>query len=359
MRGQPSRDDLRALVAWVTTAFSGGNCQPWTFTWQGGKLQLHHDRKRSESFLDVHDRASHLAFGSVLENLALAAPAMGLEPHVTLFPDARDPLWIAEVELRPGAVRVEPLLRHLPDRVTNRRIGARRPLEPDHHRHLDEAVRGDGCEVAWLTDPKQLDEIASVLGRADRVRMLSHRMHGEMMGELRWSLPDVERTRDGLDVATLELTPTDLAGMRMIQSWPVMKMVGVVGGGVGLERPTRKSIAGCSAVGLLTVEGTDPQAFVRAGRALQRLWLQATADGVAFQPMTSITYLFHRLVHAGGEGFSAAEAKELRALRERYEALFPLRPGRGEPMLFRVGYADPPSARSLRRAVDDVLRFSP
>jgi len=88
---------------------------------------------------------------------------------------------------------------------------------------------------------------------------------------------------------------------------------------------------------------------------MQRMWLQATALGVALQPMTSLTYMFHRLVHAGGKGFSEAELRDLSDLRRRYEEIFPVPPTHAEPMLFRVGYAPPPTARSLRRPVDDVL----
>lgn len=356
VRGDLTADDVRVLVAWATTAFSGGNCQPWTFAWQGGKLVLVHDVARSESFLDVDHRASYLAFGSVVENLVLAAPAMGLTARVSVFPDLRDPRRVADVELRPAQSPVDPLLRHVPDRVTNRRFDARRPFDPVHRDRMSAAAAEHGCRISWLEDPAALEAVAGVLGRADRVRMLSRAMHGDMMHEMRWTLEDVERTRDGIDVATLELTPSDLAGMRMISSWPVMRMVGMVGGGAGLERPTRKAIGGSSAVGLLTVDGVGAASFVRAGRALHRVWLTATANGVALQPMTTLTYLFHRLVHVGAVGLSEAEIRELRDLRRLYAELFPVQPDRGEPMLFRVGYAPPPTARSLRRPIDDVLR---
>lgn len=356
-RGGGSPDDVRALVAWATTAFSGGNCQPWAFQWHGGRLVLRHDVARSESFLDVEHRASFLAFGSVVENLVLAAPAMGLVAEVDVLPDPRDPRHIADIVLRTGGGEVDALLRHVPDRVTNRRFTARRPLDPAHRDRMSDAAASRGASVWWLEDPDALDAVASVIGRADRVRMLHRVMHGEMMGEMRWTLEEVERTRDGLDLATLEFTPSDVAAIRMISSWPVMRMVGAVGGGVGLERPTKKAIAASSAVGLLTVDGLDERSFLRAGRALQRLWLQATADGVAFQPMTAMTYMFHRLVHVGAAGFTENEARELGELRRRYAELFPVRPDRAEPMLFRVGYAPPPTARSLRRPVEDVLRF--
>lgn len=356
--GAPAEDDIRALVAWATTAFSGGNAQPWTFHWRPGRLTVLHDRDRSGSFLDVHDRATHLGLGSVLENLALATGAMGLQGAWELLPDPDDPTCIAHLHLQPGGARVpvDRLVASIPNRVTNRRIAVRRPLEEAHRRRMTAEAERCGARIHWVETPDELDEMAAILGRGERLRMLSRTLHGEMMHELRWTAREVEDTRDGIDIATLELTPADFAGMQVIRSWPVMRVVGAVGGGRGLERPARRAIAASSAVGLLSVEGADTAAFLLAGRAMQRLWLSATADGVALQPMTPLTYLLHRLDHADGTGLSRTERAELRALQGLLTALFPAAAGRSLPMLFRVGYAPPPTARALRRPVADVLR---
>ncbi len=140
-----------------------------------------------------------------------------------------------------------------------------------------------------------------------------------------------------------------------MSSWAAMDLVGRIGGGRALEKPARKAIAAASAVGLVTVPGRTREAYFAGGRAMQRVWLEATARGLAFQPMAPITYLFARLELGGGEGLSPAEAATLRELRARFGALFPAAASMGEPMLFRVARAAPPSARALRRPVDDVL----
>ena len=360
---QPERalevDGIRALVAWAVTAYSGGNCQPWRFVYRPGRLVVLHDRSRSASFLDTDHRASHLAFGSVIENIDLVCRALGIQATYRLFPDDRDPCRVCDIELSPLGTAPPPddLVHYIGSRVTNRRLGERKALDPAHRERMTAAIASRGVSVQWLETPEQLAAITPILGRSDRFRMLSKRMHGEMMSEIRWGVDEVDRTRDGLDVATLELTPTDLAGMRMISSWPVMKMVGSVGGGLGLERPTRKSLAVSAAVGLVTVAGTAPEGFVAAGRALHRLWLSATRDDVAFQPMTPITYLFYRLEQMNGEGLGKAELTGLRELRADYRKLFDVPEGHAEPMLFRVGYADAPTARSIRRHADDVLQI--
>ena len=184
-------------------------------------------------------------------------------------------------------------------------------------------------------------------------------MHREMMEEVRWTADEVRRTRDGLDVTTLELTGADLTGLRVMSSWAAMDLVGRLGGGRALEKPARKAIAAASAVGLVSVHGRTREAYFAGGRAMQRVWLEATALGLAFQPVAPLTYLFARLELGDGEALSAGEAAALRGLRGRFAAVFPEAAGRGEPMLFRLARAPPPTARSLRRPIMDVLELDP
>jgi hypothetical protein len=62
-------------------------------------------------------------------------------------------------------------------------------------------------------------------------------------------------------------------------------------------------------------------------------------------------------LRGAGAGLSEKEQQELHSLRARYLKVLPAAQGRTELMLFRLTHAAPPSARSLRRQVHDVLRF--
>jgi hypothetical protein len=208
-----------------------------------------------------------------------------------------------------------------------------------------------------LTEPAALDEIGSILGAGDRVRFLSQRLHAEMMGEIRWTAEEVERTRDGVDLATLESTRADLAGIRLARRWSNIQFLREIGGGSALEKASRNSVAAASAMGLVTIAGTGRESYVRGGRALQRVWLTATSLGLAMQPMSAIVYLWRRLEHGGGVGLDAGEVAVLSQLRERFNKLFDVGSDRAEIMLFRLAIAEPPTARALRRPVDEVLRF--
>jgi hypothetical protein len=108
-------------------------------------------------------------------------------------------------------------------------------------------------------------------------------------------------------------------------------------------------------VALLTVAGTKPLDYFRGGRAMQRVWLTATALGLAVQPMSALPYVFARLEN--GDGFGGRERAELADLRTRYARLFDVSPGIGELLLFRLARVEPPGARSARRPLEAVLDF--
>jgi hypothetical protein len=245
-RSRAALDDrqVSTLVAFATLAPSGGNCQPWRFSWDGSRLRILHDAARSRSFLDYRDLASWLAFGAATENVALVAERMGLEVAVDLSPDPRDPAAVCDLRFASRRSGASPagaaLAAAIPERVTNRKLSARVPLGREARDALLRSTAEVPCTALHLVeDPERLAEIGEVLGRGDRLRFLSRTMHREMMGEIRWTADEVRRTRDGLDVTTLELTTADLAGLRIMSSWAAMDLVGRVGGGRALEKPAR------------------------------------------------------------------------------------------------------------------------
>jgi hypothetical protein len=152
-------------------------------------------------------------------------------------------------------------------RVTNRRIGTRAGLAAASTQQLVEAAAARDAGLRLVTDADALATCADVVAASDRIRYLCGPLHAELIREIRWSAEDVVRTRDGIDIETLELTPADRAGLLLTASWPVMRLVGEWGGGRSLEKPSRKAIAAASAVGLLTIRGKRPADFFAAGRA--------------------------------------------------------------------------------------------
>jgi len=281
-----------------------------------------------------------------------------LEAQFRLLPAACDEGVICDISFEPREPQYSHLLDLIPLRTTNRRRGTRSAIDPTLIAALSEAAASAGAKLQIVSDAGLLEEMGALMGAADRISHFNAAIHHEVMGGFRWTRDEVERHRDGLDVATLELTQSERAGMLLLSKWEVTAALKSFGGGIALEDAARKSIAASSAVGLLSTNGVSRSDYFRGGRALERTWLEATRHGLAFQPWTALPYLFARVERGGGAGLDAAEVTELRELRTRYRAVFDVNQGDAEVLLFRCGYADAPTARSLRRPLATVLRFA-
>jgi hypothetical protein len=104
----------------------------------------------------------------------------------------------------------------------------------------------------------------------------------------------------------------------------------------------------------LTVTDPSPQAYVRGGAALQRLWLAAEACGLAAQPVSPLS------IFAIDEGDFAglvpvSYVARLEALAARLRTLARLDNGEALVLVLRLSHSPPPTTRSLRIPLDSVL----
>lgn len=360
--GPVTAEEVRYLVKHATLAPSGGNCQPWRFHFAQGRLEAHVDPTRSRAVIDWKGLASFAAMGCALENLDAAASALGLVPDVRPLPDPSRPLLAFTATFSRGepAPDAEARLRRVYERVTNRRWGDGLPLSEEDVRALQSAVGQPRARLQLLTTPKAMAEVGQLMGETDRILLTDPHLHREMMGEIRWTYEEARRTRDGLELASLEMPKADQAAMKhVLRQDRAMEFLRKTGAGRGLESSARKATAAASAVGLLTQEGTGSDSYLSGGRALARVWSTASTRGLAFQPHSPITYLFARLERGGGEGLTPEQVATLRDMRRRYLGLFELTGQEAEVMLFRLSHAGPPTVRALRRELDDVLTLEP
>ena len=169
--------------------------------------------------------------------------------------------------------------------------------------------------------------------------------------------PAHDRLR-GIPVETLDLSSSDRAGLEVSRLWPALALVKEWGGGANLEKMSKKSIASASAFGLLTMDNAAPPDYFAGGRAFERLWLAATRLGLGLQPMSALSYLFARLNRGGETELAPATLDGLRGLWPRWARLFSLTGSEAEVLAFRLVVAPPPSARSRRCPVDEILQIT-
>jgi len=348
--GAPTPDEVRFVVACASSAPSGGNMQPWRFEARANVIRAWVDPTRS-SLLDFRGRAALLALGAALEGAKIGARALGFEP--TCRPVAADgPVWELALE-RWGQARDEEAARILWQRCCNRRTGSSRPIQPAELARL--ARRGAPLDTRVVAGDA-LAELGAALGALDRVRFLSPRLRRDLMGELRFTAQEAQASRDGIDVASLELDGADLAAMDVLRTGAGMDLLARLDRGRGLGNASRDAFAGSAGAIVLRATAVDRAALVAAGRGLMRLWLDATRHRLAIHPWGS-PFLFQRLLEDGGslEGW---ERSALTGAAGAFEQVVGVDRERPVLLILRVSRGDPPSVRSLRRPVDEVLAFA-
>ena len=356
-----SEELIRKLVGRAILAPSGGNHQPWRWTARGNRLELREDTSHRMGLTDSDNLGTAVALGAAAESLVLAAHAEGLELSLDVAEDAGE--LVATFDLGVAAGAGEPhafdaLEAQLERRHTDRRMGDQTWLKHAQCAELLVAATSlDGVGLRLVTARAQIEELAALIGQGDRLRILDPGLSREMFAELRWTQAEAEATGDGLEVDSLALSATDRAGLELCRNPEALALVAEWGLGSGLVRLGQRWASASSALGLLTVTPADRAGYFRAGRAMQRLWLTAVANGLALHPLTFLPYAFGGLCAARPD-CAPATLRGLEGLRAPYVRLLNLDGSEGEVLLFRILRADTLAPASVRRPVDAVLQVA-
>jgi nitroreductase len=351
---------VRRLVGRAILAPSGGNHQPWWWTARRNRLELRDDPARRTELADFDNLATTVALGAAAESLVLAAHAEGLEVRTEVR--VEEPTLAAWFEL--GAEHPneghehDALAEQLERRRTERRLGDRSHLPLEQWEQLQVIARSvAGVDLVLVTERPEIDALADLIGKGDRLRMLDPGLCREMFSELRWSRAEAEASGDGLEVDSLALSAIDRTGLELCRRQEALELLAQWDRGSGLARLGRNWAASASALGLLTAKPADRLGFFNAGRAMQRVWLTATQQGLATHPMTFLPYGFARVLRGAGTGFAPSTVAGLHALRPAYAQAFGLEGTEGEVLLFRVFPSKGAVPPAVRRPVDAVLHL--
>jgi hypothetical protein len=351
---EPSDAAIAALLEAASLAPSGANEQPWRWVRAKADLWLLPRRRFGDSLLNHRDVATFSALGAAAENLVLRAHELGLDVRLEApSSEQRVPMcrfkFFAAGSGSEGveATTWDELAPMIAERHTNRRRTSRTPVPQEQLDELSSvAATVPGLELRFVSNRAAVTEVAQVAARADRIRMLNPVGHRDLVREIRWTKEEAERERDGIDLRTLDLTPAEHAGLRMLRSPRVPELLRAWKAGHGLEKLTRSALLSSSAIGLITAPRESIRDRFLGGRALERVWLTATRLGLSLQPHTASIFLFARALGGGGADFDAETVGELIALQARLRGAFDARGT--EVFLFRLFPQCEPLARSLR-----------
>ncbi|WP_041938948.1 MULTISPECIES: Acg family FMN-binding oxidoreductase [Frankia] len=317
----------REVVAAAAAAPSIHNTQPWLWRLEGDGLTLIADSSRQLDIADPEGRQLLLSCGAALCNAQLALRVRGLEPAVELLPDGGDfrssrLATVTVVGQRPATDTERALVEAIPRRYTDRRPFAERPLPDEAVARLREAAEAHGAWLTAPTDPDLRVQVSVLLSRADWIE--------EHNDDYRKELASWSRTAPAADgIPRSAVVHSDAPR----QSEFPMRDLDVVGEAGTLLRDPDVERPGILLIG---TEADTTADRLRAGEAMQRVLLTATALGLATSPMS--------------------QAIDVEGMREQFRAATG---GLGHvQMILRAGYLPSdtePLGPTPRRRVDDVL----
>ncbi|MCM1972942.1 MULTISPECIES: nitroreductase family protein [unclassified Streptomyces] len=320
-------DTVIRLVGDAVTAPSMHNAQPWKFVFRVGSatFALYGDPERAMTRTDPNHRGLHLGCAAALFNLRVSAAWIGLPVRVQLLPDAAEPWLLATVTID-ETTGADHELASLHDAV-RRRHTSRYPFseEPVPTALLDSlwaAAHLEGCRLT-VPDTWHIDTVLGLVRDAEHREEIDPLVQAETAS---WTSPmhsSAGPRPDGIPAAAFG--PKASGGPTPVRDFGWAKPIPNRGWAVFEKRPQ---------LALLSTSGDTQVDWLRAGQAMERVLLQATADGLA----TSMTS--HPL-----------EWPELRwTLRDPVAAMGHVQ------MVFRLGYG-PAGSDTPRRPVTEVLEI--
>jgi nitroreductase len=356
----PALERILDAARWAP---SGDNAQPWSFEIKGENdvmVSIHRERGNVYEYRDGEPTV--ISAGTLLENIAIAAPAFGRAASWTYTGSDAGAHRIA-VHLAPGPTARDPLLAEIPKRSVDRRPYRMRPLPSEVRAVLSEAA-GPDMAVEWHESLTARRRIASLTNQATDIRLRipeAYDVHRRIVDWDRLESPTGIPARAlGLDAMTLKIMRWSMA------EWKRTDFGNRMGSTVfaGLQMDVLPGI--CSAAYFAfrpragVARGAERIAqLLRAGQSVQRLWLTASQLGLAMQPCQAVLAFTH--YGAAGEAFTnrARERASAERLARNAEKIL----ARPEELVFlaRIGFAGArvQRSRSTRKELASLIQRRP
>ncbi|ASG21368.1 Acg family FMN-binding oxidoreductase [Nitrospirillum viridazoti] len=311
---------LPGLIRYATLAANGHNTQPWCFVLQERTIRLYPDESRRTPVVDPDDHHLYVSLGCAMENLAIAARAIGQPGEVAI--DDGDAIAF---RFGDGPTAADPLFAAIPRRQSTRSVYDGRPIPPADLTALEQAAAEPGVRLILLTDRHRISQMRDLVLAGNNAQWDDQAFMTELQHWIRFNPRDAMRYGDGL-FAAASGSPNLPAALGA----PAFSLVTTARG--ERDRYARQMVS-TPAVAVFVGDTADRAHWMKVGRACQRLMLTATARG-----------LKHAFVN---------QPVEVTALRPFLAALIG-EPDKRPDLVLRLGYG-PTLPYAPRRPVETVV----
>lgn len=279
--GSPLSPAHWKILELAASAPSGHNAQPWTVAVQEpGRWMLGLAAARRLPAVDPANRETLLSLGAFLENLVQAAESAGFEVDYHVVARTAADTQVVDLRLAPGGPRDRDLSGLLHRRTVRKGMG----MAPLAAEDVDALLQGHAA--SFLVFPRgshEADLVAAKTLEANRLQAERAAAQAELADWIRWSDAEVERHRNGLTPAGMEIE--GLAG------WYVRTFYGrndVLR--PAFRRRTLDTVEALVQQGggwILQLSADEsPATLIETGRTFERMFLRCRGQNIGLHPMT-------------------------------------------------------------------------
>ncbi|MCA9459761.1 MAG: hypothetical protein KC550_04400, partial [Nanoarchaeota archaeon] len=355
------RDIFCKIIKCAIQAPSGDNLQPWIIkpksNFNSFDLSLETEK---DDFFDVDNTASFISTGTFLENLKIAALEEGFKTEIKFIDNDINSLNIAEIKFEKTEINKKnnknELYKYIFKRATIRGNYSKKNLEKEFFKEIEEVFKNEkNCKISFFQKNKKLQKI---LFKADLIRLITKKAQETLYHNVRWNKKEVEKTRTGLDYRTLGIPAFPKLTLKLLSSWPFEKFIYytklnyLIADGA-INKPLNNS----EGIGILSINNYSKLDFIKAGMKLENIWLHLSKYDAYLQPFATITFFIRIIEKKNGDGFNEKQIEKLKKLKNELIEETKLPKNEELVMIFRYGKAEKPKIRTIRKNVEDFIKY--
>jgi len=274
-------DEASAILYYASLAPSGHNAQPWVVKVTSQREWIiGGDPKRRLPAVDPQNRELLLSIGAFVENLAIAASAMGYEAEMEVIGKTSADEDLVKIALKKGRQGNYPL-----KRLASRRT-VKQGFRPDEIRSEDVKALSDPLKGPLFYYPRGSDHAKCIQDAAlETLRLQTYRDEAqkELAGWIRFSNEDARKYRDGLTTESMDIKGFAGWYVRNFMDRGDVTKESFRKQGVDLAAKQVEQGGGWF---IVTSQGASVSDLIETGRKFERMALMAGEKKIGIHPMT-------------------------------------------------------------------------
>lgn len=334
---------------------SADNMQPWEFKRNNNTIEVHSVKKR---FLptDVFFMFSWIGIGASIQNIVIKAEEKGLKSTVKYNNLCTAETLAATIEFKPdNTILKTDLAKYIKLRNTNRNPFSTNPLSSDLIQKLSSNITKFAANIHWTTHPADFKQMALMDAKSSYIRLEHKPLHDELFNILLFSKKEIEEKRFGLTFHSLGVPSFAVSFARLMQYWSITQIISKLGIGKMVAKQLSNKFKKTGAICLITSPQCSPQGYMQTGRAMEQLWLSATANNLSVQPYGVLPH-YLTMIEYEPNFFSPKYIHILEKHRQPFYSIFPDAINEYPAIVLRIGRSEKHSLRSdVRLRTEEVI----